>query len=124
MGYSVAANTATSPRTGSLVVAGQLVTVTQAAATTVATCTYSVSPVDVSMSGTGGVGSSTVMSAVGCGWSARSNASWIVITGGSSGSGAGAVYYSVDSNRTRSTRTGTIAVAGQTITITQSRRRR
>ncbi|RLI01226.1 hypothetical protein DRO38_05415, partial [Candidatus Bathyarchaeota archaeon] len=44
---------------------------------------------------------------------------WIHITSGSSGTGSGTVNYSVDEN-TGSARTGTITIADQTFTVTQS----
>ncbi len=54
-----------------------------------------------------------------CTWSARSNADWIVVTSGASGNGNGSVAYQVAANPTTSARTGTLTVAGQTITVTQ-----
>ena len=41
------------------------------------------------------------------------------ITSGASGSGIGAVTFSVAANATGTLRTGTLSVAGQTVTITQ-----
>jgi M6 family metalloprotease-like protein len=55
-----------------------------------------------------------------CASSAVSNASWITVTGGNSFTGNGLVSYSVATNTTAVTRTGTISVARQTFTITQS----
>ena len=54
----------------------------------------------------------------GCPWTATSNASWITITSGSSGSGP--VSYSVLTNTSTSQRTGTMTIAGQAFTVTQS----
>jgi len=51
-------------------------------------------------------------------WTAQSNAIWITITAGTSGTGSGAVTFSVQAN-TGAARTGTITIAGQTFTITQ-----
>ena len=55
-----------------------------------------------------------------CTWTATSNASWITITSGSNGTGNGTVSYSVSSNTDTSQRTGTMTIAGQTFTVTQS----
>jgi len=54
-----------------------------------------------------------------CSWVAVSNASWITITGGSSGTGNGTVSYSITENTGAKRRTGTITIAGQTYTVTQ-----
>ena len=53
-------------------------------------------------------------------WSAVSNASWITITSGSSGTGNGTVTYSVSSNTGSSVRIGTLTIGGQTYTISQN----
>ena len=58
-------------------------------------------------------------SASGCSWTAASNASWITVTSGSSGSGNGTVGYSVAAN-TGAARTGTLTVAGSTFTVSQA----
>ena len=67
--------------------------------------------------GTGSVG--VTASSASCNWSAASNASWISISSGSAGTGNGVVVYSVAANLAASVRTGTMTVAGQTVTITQ-----
>jgi hypothetical protein len=57
-----------------------------------------------------------------CAWTASSNVSWIQITGGSvSATGSAVVAYTVLPNTTTtSSRTGTMTIAGQTFTVTQS----
>jgi len=55
----------------------------------------------------------------GCSWSASGNASWISITSGASGTGNGTVSYSVAANP-GSARTGSLTVAGQAYSISQS----
>src|SRR5439155_1078934 len=55
-----------------------------------------------------------------CSWTAVSNVSWITITGGASGTGIGTVTYSVATNSGSTARTGTLTIAGQTVTITQA----
>ncbi|MHB8827994.1 MAG: LamG-like jellyroll fold domain-containing protein [Syntrophales bacterium] len=67
-----------------------------------------------------GMGSVSVVAPSGFGWSAVSNApSWIHITAGSSGTGNGTVFYTVDAN-TGAARTGTMTIGGQTFTVTQT----
>ncbi len=84
------------------------------------TCTFTLSPISQSYTSSGGAGSVTVTSQSGCSWTAASGASWITITSGSAGSGTGAVYYSVAPKTDAGSRTGTMTVAGQTFTVTQS----
>ncbi len=117
VGYSVAANSVTSPRTGTLTIAGQTYTVTQDAAA--ATCTYTLSASSMNLTSAAGTGSVNVSSGSSCAWTAASNVSWITVTSGSSGSGNGTVGYSVAANSVTSPRTGTLTIAGQTYTVTQ-----
>ena len=114
--YSVAPNTTGALRSGTLTVAGQTVTITQAANS----CTYSVSPTSVSAPPTGSNASVSVTTGSSCGWNATSMADWITITSGASMSGLGSTNYTVAANTTGSMRTGTLMVAGQTVTITQA----
>ncbi|MGQ9578358.1 MAG: BACON domain-containing protein [Candidatus Aminicenantales bacterium] len=82
-------------------------------------CSFSISPVTFYFSQAGGNGSVNVAAGSGCSWSAQSNAGWITITSGSSGTGNGTVQFSVNSNSAE-VRTGTMIVAGQTVIIHQA----
>jgi hypothetical protein len=62
----------------------------------------------------------SVSTGTSCSWTAVSNVSWITISSGASGSGIGAVNYVVAANATTAVRTGTVTVAGQTVTFTQA----
>ncbi len=115
--YSVSANTNTTQRIGTITMAGQIHTVTQSAAST---CSYTISPTALSYASNGGSGVVNVTTTSGCNWTATSNNSWITITSGSSGSGNGSVNYTVAVNTGTTQLTGTITVAGQTHTVTQS----
>ncbi|HKR00997.1 MAG TPA: M36 family metallopeptidase [Pyrinomonadaceae bacterium] len=84
------------------------------------TCTYSISPTSASQPATGGTGSVSVTAGTGCSWTAVSNATFITITAGSSGSGNGTVSYSVAANTATTSRTGTLTIAGQTFTVNQA----
>ncbi len=112
--FSVAANSG-APRSGTMVVAGRVFTVTQDAPA----CTYSISPTSANYTSAGGTGSVNVTAGAGCAWAAVSNAAWITITSGASGSGNGSVSYSVAAN-TGASRNGTMTIAGLTFTVTQS----
>jgi len=115
--YSVGASTSASGRTGTMTVAGQTFTVTQSGTT--ATCTYSISPTQQAFTATGGTGTVAVTAGMGCNWTAVSNATWITISSGASGSGKGKMTYSVDANTSGSARTGTMTIATKTFTVTQ-----
>ncbi len=115
--YSVTANSGSAQRVGTITIAGQVHSITQAG---VATCSYTISPVSLSFNASGGPGSVNVSSANGCNWTATSNDAWITINSGSTGSGNGSVSYTVANNTTTTQRTGTITVAGQTHTVTQN----
>jgi uncharacterized protein (TIGR03437 family) len=116
--YTVAASTSPSSRTGTLTIAGQTHTVTQAG--TGPTCGYTLSAASASAPAGGGTGSVTVTTTSACSWTAISNASWITITSGFSGTGSGTVNYSVAANTTGSSRTGTLSITGLTYTVTQA----
>jgi hypothetical protein len=111
--YSVAANTGPA-RTGTLTVAGQTVTVTQANG-----CTYALNPTAQTFPASIAAGAVNVTTVAGCAWTALSNASFISITSNNSGTGNGTVNYSVGANTSTSSRAGTLTIAGQTFTITQ-----
>jgi hypothetical protein len=81
-------------------------------------CSYSISPTSASIGLGGGSGFVSVTAGSGCFWTAASNAAWITVTSGSSGTGSGTVNYSVAAN-TGAARSGTITIAGQTFTVNQ-----
>jgi len=116
VGYSVSAN-AGEARTGTLTIAGQTFTVSQAAPA----CAYSIVPASQSFAASGGSDTVTVTvtSGTNCSWTATSNAAWISITSGASGTGNGSVGYSVGAN-TGGARTGTLTIASQTFTVDQA----
>jgi hypothetical protein len=112
--YMVAANTATTARMATVTIAGQTVSVTQSGA-----CAFTLSSTAQNVGANGGAGSTTVAAMNGCTWTATSNASWIAVTAGRTGNGNGTVAYSVAAYTGSLARTGTLTVAGQTVTVTQ-----
>ena len=71
-----------------------------------------------SVGASSGSGSVQVNAAAGSAWVAISNDAWITITSGASGSGSGAVTFSVAANG-GGARSGTINIGGETFTINQ-----
>ena len=114
VGYAATPNTTTSSRTGTLTIAGQTLTVTQVA------CSYTLSPTTQNIAAVGGPASATVSTTSGCPWTGASNATWLSVTSGSPGSGNGPVNYSAATNTSTTPRTGTLTIAGRTLTVTQA----
>jgi hypothetical protein len=112
VGFTVAPTSGPS-RTGRLIVAGETISVTQGQA-----CTFTIAPQVQNVPAGGGTGSVAVTAGQGCEWNAASHAPWITITSGASGSGNGAVAFSVAATAGPS-RSGTLTVAGQPFTVTQ-----
>ncbi|MEW6210552.1 MAG: S8 family serine peptidase [Acidobacteriota bacterium] len=115
--YTVEPNTSSAPRAGTITIAGKTFNVSQSGSSV---CSYSLNPLSRNFSASGGAGSVGVTAPSGCAWTAVSNDSWINVTGGASGSGDGSVSYSVSVNSSSVTRTGSITIAGQTHSVTQS----
>jgi hypothetical protein len=111
--FTVAPNNTVSARTGTMTIATRIFTVTQDG------CTANIAPASQAFEPGGGTGSIAVTATGNCGWTAQSNANWIMITAGASGSGNGTVTFAVAANTGASPRAGTIALAGQTFNVTQ-----
>ena len=117
--YSVAPNYSTGARTGTMTIAGVTFTVSQAGSTG-SGCQYAITPTGQSFSSGGGTGSVSVGLKKGsCSWTAKSNASWIKVTSGGSGTGNGAVTYSVSANTGTSARIDTISIAKNSFIVKQ-----
>jgi hypothetical protein len=92
----------------------------EASATTQSSCSFNVSPTSQTFNTMGGSGSVSVTTSSGCSWSAVSNSTWIVLTSGSGGTGSGIVAFEVRENLTGGFRTGSLTVAGTTVTVSQN----
>ena len=104
-------------RTGTVTIAGRTFTVNQAAAPT--PCSYTIAPNTVSAPDTASTSAVDVTAAAGCAWTAVSQAQWITVTMGASGSGNGRVELAIAAN-TEAARSGTVTIAGQTYTVNQA----
>jgi hypothetical protein len=115
--YTVPGNTNTTALTGTMTIAGQTVTVNQAAGG----CAYSFSPKVRKIKAGGGPATVKVKPNFNdCVWTAVSNDPFITITDGVSGLGDGTVSYTVAANTNATTVTGTITIGGETFTVIQS----
>jgi len=85
-----------------------------------APCTFSIAPTSAPIAAAGASGTVTVTAGAGCAWTAVSNAGFITVLSGASGTGNGSVGYSVAANPSTSPRSGTVTIAGQTFTVNQA----
>ncbi|KJR40354.1 S-layer homology region domain protein [Candidatus Magnetoovum chiemensis] len=97
-----------------MTIAGETFTITQDP------CTYSIQPETKSFTYTGGVGFVTINTSEGCTWEAVSNDLWLSLMSGTSGAGSGQAIFAVETNDASASRTGTLTIAGETFTVTQS----
>jgi hypothetical protein len=84
---------------------------------TPAPCTFTLSTSSLSFGASGGTGSVNVTTASHCTWTAASDRGWMSITGGSNGTGNGAVNVSLTANPSEGPRTGTLTIAGQSVSV-------
>ena len=116
--FRASANPTSSPRAGTLTIAGLPYVVTQAAAP----CSYTLSATSSPALAPGGATSSFTFTttAAGCSATAVSYSSWLTATTASAPDGtSGTVNFTAALNPAGSTRTGTIQLAGQLYTVSQ-----
>ena len=82
-------------------------------------CVYGIAPTSAAFGIGAGSNNVTVTTSSGCAWTAGSNAGWLSITTGNSGTGTGLVRYAVAANPGIA-RAGTLTIAGQTFTVSQA----
>ena len=80
---------------------------------------FTLNPTSQNFGASGSTGIVNVTSSAACPWTAQSNATWITVTSGASGTGNGTVGFNVAANTSAGQRTGTMTIAGQTFTVTQ-----
>jgi flagellar basal body rod protein FlgF len=112
--YTVAANSTGVDRTGTMTVSGKTVTFTQSGSG----CPATVTPTSVTVPSIGQTSALSVVTGTNCTWTAVSNDGWITVTS-ATGAGIGQVNYTIAAN-SNGDRTGTMTVAGKTVTFTQS----
>ena len=116
VGFTVASNPY-NVRTGSLTIAGRTLSVQQGTS-----CVFTLDRTAVSYPAAGGPGVTrpVLVTTTGplCNWTATTPDPWITIVSGGSYSGDATVRFSATPN-TGPTRTGTLIIAGQTVTVTQ-----
>jgi hypothetical protein len=117
--YSVAPNSTTELRSGSLSLGGQTHTVTQQGRS-VTVCTYDLSPTGAEFGKDAATGTFSVAASGECAWTATSSAAWLVVAAGQQGTGSGTVSYAVSRNTEVIGRNATITLADKSFTVRQS----
>lgn len=82
-------------------------------------CTFTLSTTSVSVPASGGSATVNITTTGSCNWTSISNDGFIVLTGPSSGSGNGSISFTLGPS-IGAARTGTLTVAGQTVTVSQA----
>jgi hypothetical protein len=124
VGYTIQANDGPAERTGTIDIAGHVVTIVEAG-NVVAACTYSISPVTFTPCVNSVELSATLTTQASCPWTASPGASWITMLSGTSGAGPGLVRFSVADNFD-APRSGVVMVrwptptAGQNLQVAQA----
>ena len=104
-------------RTAIITLAGQTVTVTQAAAPP--PCTYGIAPTSWTVAASGGSTAVAISASTPtCGWTATSDAGWVTVSP-ASGSGTGTVTATASANAGAG-RTAILTIAGSTVTVIQA----
>jgi len=115
-GFTVAANSDSPMRSGTITVGSQSITITQGGPP----CTFAIAPTSANAIVSGGGGSFMLTGLSGCSWTASSNVPWLQITSAASGMGNATIGYAAQANSGSSARSGTISVANLTFTVNQA----
>ena len=99
-----------------MTIAGQTFTINQAAG-----CSYILTPTGASVAAGGGSGTTSLVTASDCAWSASSSASWLTVTSAASGTGNATISYTAAAN-TGAARSANLTIGGGTFIVTQARR--
>jgi len=114
--FSVASNPVTIPRTGAIQVGNGIssgnFTINEAGA-----CTYTLNPGFVGLAPGGGSATVTVATQNDCVWSAISNATWLTITSGASGTGSGTFTLTAAPGTGSDSFSATVTVVNQTLPV-------
>ena len=113
--YSVAANPVPMARAAQIAVSDATLQLSQDAAP----CRFALSSSSVSVAAAGGPLTVQLSTLAGCAWNATSDASWLTVTSGASGTSTATIGMSAASN-TGAARTAHMIAGGLTLTVTQS----
>jgi hypothetical protein len=112
--YTVDANPMPAVRKATFSIGGQTVDVNQSAAA----CRYNWNVSSLSIGSGGGALQASLQTLTGCNWTASSDAAWLRVTAGQSGTASGTVSMFADANM-GTPRIAHVTAGGQSITVTQ-----
>jgi hypothetical protein len=115
--FDIATNPWSFARTGSIFIGGRTLTVTQER---ISGCTYSVSPSTRTSPAAGESFAVAVTTQTGCTWTSTASTLWLRVSAGATGTGSGTATVTVGANISSLSRTGSVTIAGQTVTVNQS----
>ena len=84
-----------------------------------APCNLSLTPGDQTVGAPASTGMLSVSASAGCPWTASSDAAWLTVTSGASGTGSGSVGYAMEANPLAGFRAGRITVKDKSFTLYQ-----
>lgn len=117
--FEFAENESVTARTGTITIAGKTVTVTQEPLGVEVTYNGAVFD-ETGDNEDGGMGVVTIDTEGDADWTAESDVDWIYLVSSSTGHGSGSIWFVVNPMElTLESRTGTLTVAGKTVTVTQ-----
>ena len=82
-------------------------------------CLFTLTPTTFAVGSTASLRTLSIITGTQCSWTAVSAVSWITVSSGAAGSGIGAVTFAIEQNPTGAQRSGTLTIAGQTVSVTQ-----
>ncbi|MEO8134513.1 MAG: BACON domain-containing carbohydrate-binding protein [Betaproteobacteria bacterium] len=109
------ANPSSASRSGTVIIAGQPVVITQAGVP----CSYVVSPPSFAFGANAQTIQATVSAAAGCAWNAQSSVPWLAVAP-AVGSGSGTLTLTLAANTVTASRTGAFTVGGQSVPVAQA----
>src|SRR6188768_1321141 len=83
-------------------------------------CSFTLTPTTFAVDSIASQRTLSIITGTQCSWTAVSAVGWITVSSGATGSGIGSVTFAVGQNSTGALRTGTLTVAGQTVSVTQA----
>ena len=113
--YVLDANLSLHNRTGTVVIADQVLTITQDALV----CDYSLSPTNRVHDSSPGTNSVSLVTDAPCPWIILNTNTWISIASGTSGTGSATIAYTLEENSAILGRTGFVQIADRQLTIVQ-----
>ncbi|MFM1769791.1 MAG: hypothetical protein RJA22_2320 [Verrucomicrobiota bacterium] len=113
--YVLATNPGQTPRSGNLLIGGQVFPVSQGSVS----CSYRLSPTTRTHGYAAASNYATLTVSNGCTWTVVNTSAWITVVGPLSGNGSATLGYTLSPNASAAIRVGTLTVGGQSLILTQ-----